>query len=134
MSANEYEQALEQLDEIICPRCLGTGTVPAMSDNSPDAYEVEVCCDHCDGSGTAGSAYKVLSAYYSKARIELIQLRAFKRHVEQEQAKTKAAEPVAWVDERAIAWLADRAGKASAGITTKLQAVKSPERPMPLYR
>lgn len=88
MSTNEHEQALEQLDEIICPRCLGSGTVPAMSDNGPDAYEVEVCCDHCDGSGTAGNAYKVLSAYYSKARIELIQLRAFKWHVEQERQKT----------------------------------------------
>lgn len=89
-ATNEYEQAMEQLDEIICPRCLGTGTVPAMSDNGPDAHEVEVCCDHCDGTGTAGAAYKVLSAYYSKARIELIQLRAFKWRAEQEQKKAAA--------------------------------------------
>ncbi len=43
------------------------------------------------------------------------------------------AEPVAWVHERAISWLTERAGKASASITTKLQAVKSFERPMALY-
>jgi hypothetical protein len=40
-------------------------------------------------------------------------------------------EPVAWVDERAIGWLEGR-GK-TASITTRLQAHKSPERPMPLY-
>jgi hypothetical protein len=82
----EYEQALEQLDEIICPRCLGTGTVPAMSDNGPDAYEIEVCCDHCDGNATAGAAYKALSEYRTKARAELVQLRYFKHCVEKERA------------------------------------------------
>lgn len=49
------------------------------------------------------------------------------------QAPAQAAEPVAWVDERAISWLSQRLGKASAGITTMLGAVKSFERPMPLY-
>ena len=43
-----------------------------------------------------------------------------------------APEPVAWVDERAIAWLAQRLGKQSF-ITTVLEAKKSFERPMPLY-
>lgn len=42
-------------------------------------------------------------------------------------------EPLAWVDERVIAWLADRHGKRSAYITTKLSAVKSFERPMAIY-
>ena len=42
-------------------------------------------------------------------------------------------EPVAWVDERVVAWLANRIGKPSAHITTKLSAVKSIERPTPVY-
>ena len=42
-----------------------------------------------------------------------------------------AVEPVAWVDERAIAWLQGR--NPAAHITTPLQAGKSFERPMPLY-
>lgn len=46
-------------------------------------------------------------------------------------AQVQQAEPVAWVDERAIGWLEGR-GK-TASITTQLQAHKSPERPMPLY-
>jgi hypothetical protein len=45
--------------------------------------------------------------------------------------QAQQAEPVAWVDERAIGWLEGR-GK-TASITTQLQAHKSPERPMPLY-
>tara|TARA_R110000868_G_scaffold211349_3_gene461422 strand:- start:23 stop:649 length:627 start_codon:yes stop_codon:yes gene_type:complete len=40
-------------------------------------------------------------------------------------------EPVAWVDERAIAWLEGRSKTAS--ITTQLQAHKSAARPMALY-
>jgi hypothetical protein len=44
---------------------------------------------------------------------------------------TAPAEPVAWVDERAIAWLQGR--NPAAHITTPLQAGKSFERPMPLY-
>lgn len=40
-------------------------------------------------------------------------------------------EPVAFVDERAIAWLGERSK--TARITTTLQASKSPERPMALY-
>jgi hypothetical protein len=48
-------------------------------------------------------------------------------------AQQEQGEPVAWVDERAVAWLADRIGKPSAHITTKLSAVKSFERPMPIY-
>jgi hypothetical protein len=43
------------------------------------------------------------------------------------------AGPVAWVDERAIAWLVERAGRHSAHITTKLSAAKCLERRMPLH-
>ncbi|CAB4139119.1 hypothetical protein UFOVP336_20 [uncultured Caudovirales phage] len=43
----------------------------------------------------------------------------------------KPAEPVAFVDERAIAWLESR--RASALITTQLGSKKSLERPMALY-
>jgi len=39
-------------------------------------------------------------------------------------------EPVAWVDERAIAWLAEHP---NGNVTTKLELQKSFERPMPLY-
>jgi hypothetical protein len=45
-------------------------------------------------------------------------------------AKQEQGEPVAWVDERSIAWLANHPrGK----ITTSLEWQKSFERPMPLY-
>lgn len=40
--------------------------------------------------------------------------------------------PVAWVDERALAWLAN-SRSLSATITTKLEKGKSFERPMPIY-
>ena len=43
----------------------------------------------------------------------------------------QSEEPVAWVDGRAIAWLEGRSKAAT--ITTKLQAAKSIERPMPIY-
>lgn len=87
MSTNDtYEQALAQLDEVVCPRCLGTGTIPALSDNSPDAHEIDICCDHCNGNGTAGAAYKVLADYYQKARMELLQLRYFKWQADQARA------------------------------------------------
>jgi hypothetical protein len=46
------------------------------------------------------------------------------------QTKQEQGEPVAWVDERSIAWLANHPrGK----ITTSLEWQKSFERPMPLY-
>jgi hypothetical protein len=50
--------------------------------------------------------------------------------LERARERLKQAEPVAWVDERAISWL-DR--RASAHITTRLSAAKSLERPMALY-
>lgn len=42
-------------------------------------------------------------------------------------------EPVAWIDESAIRWLADRKGKTSAHCTTQLSAARSCEQPMPIY-
>jgi hypothetical protein len=48
-------------------------------------------------------------------------------------AHREQAEPVAWVDERAISWLDGRRNKASAHITTGLSAAKSLDRPMALY-
>lgn len=48
-------------------------------------------------------------------------------------APQPAQEPVAWVDERAIGWLASRPSSASVTITTKLAAARSLERPMPVY-
>jgi hypothetical protein len=50
-----------------------------------------------------------------------------------EATLAQQAEPVAWVDERAISWLDGRRNKASAHITTRLSAAKSLERPMALY-
>jgi hypothetical protein len=46
------------------------------------------------------------------------------------QRKPLMDEPVAWVDERAIAWLAEHP---NGNVTTKLELQKSFERPMPLY-
>lgn len=80
---SEYDQILDQLAEVPCPRCLGTQTIPAMSDGGPDAYEVEVCCDHCDGDGTARGTYKALAAFYGKARSELTQLRYYRLNTRQ---------------------------------------------------
>jgi hypothetical protein len=48
-------------------------------------------------------------------------------------AQPAQAEPAAYVDERAISWLAERRDKPGASITTKLSAIKSFERPMPIY-
>lgn len=45
-----------------CPRCDGSGEITVMSDNSPDAHDVDICCDHCQGSGAAVDAAKYLAA------------------------------------------------------------------------
>lgn len=84
---SEYDQILDQLAEAPCPRCLGTQTIPAMSDNGPDAHEVDVCCDHCDGDGTGSGAYKTLAAFYRTASTELTQLRYYHWHTRQAAAK-----------------------------------------------
>lgn len=88
--ADEFDQIVEQLAEVSCPRCLGTQTIPAMSDNGPDAYEVEVCCDHCEGSGTAKGAYEALAKFKQRASIELTQLRYFHWHTKEQEKKSAA--------------------------------------------
>ena len=64
---------------------------------------------------------------------QLVQRRAIARAVLAKWGQPSGAgEPVAWVDERAIFWLANRRSGA-ATITTTLGKQKSFERPMPLY-
>lgn len=53
--------------EPVCPRCDGAGTVTELSDNSPDAHEVDVACPHCNGSGALEDAYTGLVALLKRA-------------------------------------------------------------------
>ncbi|CAB3928207.1 hypothetical protein LMG26858_06174 [Achromobacter anxifer] len=57
-----------------CPRCGGGGEITVMSDNSPDAHDVDVCCDHCQGSGAAVDAAKFLAAALSGEKYRHMQL------------------------------------------------------------
>ena len=41
----------------LCPKCGGSGETTVLSDNGPDAYDVPVCCPHCDGAETLVAAY-----------------------------------------------------------------------------
>ena len=50
------EDAQDERQADACPRCEGSGEITVMSDNSPDAHDVVVCCDHCQGSGAAVDA------------------------------------------------------------------------------
>jgi len=43
--------------EPVCPMCDGAGTITEMSDNSPDAFEVDVACPHCSGACSLDAAY-----------------------------------------------------------------------------
>lgn len=56
------EDAQDERQADACPRCEGSGEITVMSDNSPDAHDVVVCCDHCQGSGAAVDAAKYLAA------------------------------------------------------------------------
>ncbi|MDX3986127.1 MAG: hypothetical protein QHC88_12825 [Achromobacter sp.] len=58
----------------LCPRCDGSGEITVMSDNSPDAHDVVVCCDHCQGSGAATDAAKYLAAALSGEKYRHMQL------------------------------------------------------------
>ena len=51
-----------------CPRCSGSGFELQWSDASPDAHQVEVNCDHCDGAGSLGAAYTHLSQMLKRER------------------------------------------------------------------
>ncbi|MGE0350029.1 hypothetical protein [Hydrogenophaga sp.] len=57
---------------------------------------------------------------------------AISKH-EADKAAGVGGEAVAWVDERAISWLASRANSKTAHITTQLSKEKSFERPMALF-
>lgn len=57
-----------------CPRCGGTGNITVLSDNSPDAHDVEVCCDHCQGTGAAVDAAKYLAAALSGEKYRHMQI------------------------------------------------------------
>ncbi len=48
-------------------------------------------------------------------------------------AQPAQAEPVAYVDEFSIAWIAERSGKPGTSITTKLSSIKSSESPVAIY-
>ncbi len=58
----------------LCPRCDGSGEVTVLSDNSPDAHDVVVCCDHCQGSGAATDAAKYLAAALSGEKYRHMQI------------------------------------------------------------
>lgn len=57
-----------------CPRCDGSGHISVPSDNSPDAREVDVCCDHCQGTGAAVDAAKYLAAALSGEKYRHMQI------------------------------------------------------------
>lgn len=57
----ELERQLEEAKkdaEVFCPKCNGSGEMIVLSDNGPDAHEMTVCCDHCNGAGTIDAAYE----------------------------------------------------------------------------
>lgn len=58
----------------LCPRCDGSGEVTVLSDNSPDAHDVNMPCDHCQGSGAAVDAAKYLAAALSGEKFRHSQL------------------------------------------------------------
>ncbi|CAB3812137.1 hypothetical protein [Achromobacter denitrificans] len=64
----------DELQADACPRCEGSGEITVMSDNSPDAHDVIVCCDHCQGSGAAVDAAKYLAAALSGEKYRHMQL------------------------------------------------------------
>lgn len=58
----------------VCPRCLGSGEVTILSDNSPDAHDVDMPCDHCHGTGAAVDAATYLAAALSGEKFRHMQL------------------------------------------------------------
>ena len=68
------EDAQDERQADACPRCEGSGEITVMSDNSPDAHDVVVCCDHCQGSGAAVDAAKYLAAALAGEKFRHMQL------------------------------------------------------------
>lgn len=72
--ASAQDDAKDERQAGACPRCDGSGEITVMSDNSPDAHDVDVCCDHCQGSGAAVDAAKFLAAALSGEKYRHMQL------------------------------------------------------------
>ncbi|MGE8691591.1 MAG: hypothetical protein ACN6PJ_30895 [Achromobacter sp.] len=72
--ASAQDDAKDERQADACPRCDGSGEITVMSDSSPDAHDVVVCCDHCQGSGAAVDAAKYLAAALSGEKYRHIQV------------------------------------------------------------
>lgn len=48
-----------QVAESQCQRCAGNGTILRLSDNSPDAHDVEADCPNCEGAGVVDAPPKL---------------------------------------------------------------------------
>lgn len=57
-----------------CPNCQGSGAIAVMSDNGPDAHEVEEYCPHCDGRGSLDAAYEGAVKLLKAQRAETLKL------------------------------------------------------------
>ncbi|WP_198158154.1 hypothetical protein [Achromobacter spanius] len=57
-----------------CPECDGGGRISVLSDNSPDAHDVDIDCTHCDGSGSAADAAKNLARALQSERMQHLQI------------------------------------------------------------
>lgn len=57
-----------------CPECNGGGRISVLSDNSPDAHDVDIDCTHCDGSGSAAYAATNLAKALQRERMQHLQM------------------------------------------------------------
>ncbi|MGV2896704.1 hypothetical protein ACNPPY_12990, partial [Achromobacter sp. AGC78] len=57
-----------------CPECDGGGRISVLSDNSPDAHDVDIDCTHCGGSGSAADAAKNLARALQSERMQHLQI------------------------------------------------------------
>lgn len=57
-----------------CPECNGGGRISVLSDNSPDAHDVDIDCTHCDGSGSAAYAAANLAKALQSERMQHLQM------------------------------------------------------------
>lgn len=72
--ASAQDDAKDEKQADACPRCDGSGEITVMSDSSPDAHDVVVCCDHCQGSGAAVDAAKFLASALSGEKYRHMQV------------------------------------------------------------